>query len=239
MAFLFCPSGNRLNIRAIFASDSAGVIGYDGDIVFHNPVDLAFFQQTTTGKICVMGRKTFESIGKILPKRQTVILSKHPEKVQASLKNYKVPDETPKPLVISNLEKELPRICDELENYSVFICGGAEILSAYSHYVSAFIVTKYAVSVQEEAVNEDATFIPYDYDEEKLVVFPVSTYCNLFCAPIESGYFKGVRYAIRTYRRGSSPQPTTITEQEKINRAKYRMEYKEIQQHELDHITKL
>lgn len=268
MAFLFAPSGERLNIRAILATDSSGVIGYDGHLIFNNPADLVFFQRITTNNICVMGRKTFESIGKVLKNRQTIILTNHPDEFQDTLKQYRTPKGTPKPLVISNFEKELPKICDKVHNHTVFICGGAQVYEEFASYCSAFIVTKYAISVEDQAMDEEArlknvalenesrekkyeckdfnlptdpkdTFIPYDYDPKKVIRFPTNYYMNLFCVPVETGKFQGVRYAIRTYRRGSSPQPTTITEQEKINRAKYRLEYQDATEREMRNVTKL
>jgi len=53
------------------------VIGKDNDMPWHMPADLKHFKQTTMGKPIVMGRKTFESIGKPLPGRQNVVISRN------------------------------------------------------------------------------------------------------------------------------------------------------------------
>ena len=64
----------------IVAAAQNGVIGRDNDLIWHIPADLKRFKTLTTGKVCIMGRKTFESIlailGKPLPNRTTVIVSR-------------------------------------------------------------------------------------------------------------------------------------------------------------------
>ena len=52
------------------------VIGKDNTMPWHLPVDLAWFRQNTIGKPVIMGRKTYESIGRLLPKRPNIILSR-------------------------------------------------------------------------------------------------------------------------------------------------------------------
>ncbi|MGI8966039.1 MAG: dihydrofolate reductase, partial [Limisphaerales bacterium] len=52
------------------------VIGYKGKIPWHLPEDFKWFKKMTTGQIIVMGRKTFESIGQLLPNRTTFILTR-------------------------------------------------------------------------------------------------------------------------------------------------------------------
>lgn len=263
MAFLYASSGEKLYIRAILATDNSGVIGYDNHLVFNNPADLVFFQRTTEGSVCVMGRKTFESIGKILKNRQTVILTRNPEPVQQLVNSMKRPARTPKPLVITNFEKELPPICDKRKTTTVFICGGAEIYRLCSKYTSAFLVTRYMISVEEQAREEAArlrnlrmenkgrmdryesdifnlpedpkeTFIPPDYDPEKLITFSPGVYESLYCIPVESGKFCGVRYATRMYRRGRAVSPKSIIEQEKLNRVRFQLDPKELDKREYE-----
>jgi dihydrofolate reductase len=53
-----------------------GTIGKDGALPWHLPADLAYFKSITSGHVVIMGRKTYESIGKPLPKRQNVILTR-------------------------------------------------------------------------------------------------------------------------------------------------------------------
>lgn len=56
-----------------------GVIGHDGDLPWHLPEDLAHFKRLTMGHTLVMGRKTFESIGRALPGRTTVVVTRQPD----------------------------------------------------------------------------------------------------------------------------------------------------------------
>ena len=86
------------------------VIGAGGRIPWHLPDDFKWFKQMTTGHVLVMGRKTFESIGKPLPNRETIVLSRsgfpHPGvRVVASLEELPVP----------------------AAGRQVFICGGAQV----------------------------------------------------------------------------------------------------------------
>ncbi|ARW41341.1 Dihydrofolate reductase (plasmid) [Bacillus amyloliquefaciens] len=57
-------------ISFIFAMDENRLIGKDNDLPWHLPDDLAYFKKVTTGHTIVMGRKTFESIGRPLPNRR-------------------------------------------------------------------------------------------------------------------------------------------------------------------------
>lgn len=62
----------------IVAMTKNHVIGKDNQMPWHLPADLAWFRQNTTGKPVIMGRKTFESIGRPLPKRTNLVLSRQP-----------------------------------------------------------------------------------------------------------------------------------------------------------------
>lgn len=64
-----------MSIIGIAAIDLNNGIGKNNEMLFHIKEDLNFFKQTTLNKIVVMGRKTFESIGKPLPNRTNVVLS--------------------------------------------------------------------------------------------------------------------------------------------------------------------
>jgi len=97
-------------IKAIAAMSLNRVIGAGNQIPWHLPEDFKWFKQNTTGHVIVMGRKTFESIGRPLPNRKTMVLSRggftHPETK-----------------TIQALE-ELAALNDGRE---IFICGGAQV----------------------------------------------------------------------------------------------------------------
>lgn len=63
----------RISLIAALATD--GVIGMENAMPWHLPADLAWFKQNTLGKPIIMGRRTFESIGRPLPGRQNIVLS--------------------------------------------------------------------------------------------------------------------------------------------------------------------
>jgi len=98
------------NFKAIAAMSLNHVIGAGNKIPWHLPEDFKWFKQTTTGHIIVMGRKTFESIGKPLPNRETIVLSRS---------DFKYPGVK----TIHSLD-ELNALADDRQ---IFICGGAEI----------------------------------------------------------------------------------------------------------------
>ncbi len=62
--------------KAIAAMSRNRVIGNGNQIPWHLPEDFQWFKATTSGHVIVMGRKTFESIGKPLPNRETIVLSR-------------------------------------------------------------------------------------------------------------------------------------------------------------------
>src|SRR5262245_29472359 len=64
------------SFKAIAAMSLNRVIGAGNKIPWHLPEDFKWFKQMTTGNVVVMGRKTFESIGKPLPNRETIVLSR-------------------------------------------------------------------------------------------------------------------------------------------------------------------
>jgi len=64
------------HFKAIAAMSLNRVIGAHNKIPWHLPEDFKWFKQLTTGNVIVMGRKTFESIGKPLPNRETIVLSR-------------------------------------------------------------------------------------------------------------------------------------------------------------------
>ncbi len=68
-----------MKIILIAAVSKNGFIGKNNQLMWHLPNDLKRFKYLTMGKTVLMGRKTFESIGKILPKRRNIILTKKKE----------------------------------------------------------------------------------------------------------------------------------------------------------------
>jgi dihydrofolate reductase len=98
------------HFKAIAAMAENRVIGAGNRLPWHLPEDFKWFKRMTTGQVIVMGRKTYESIGKPLPNRTTLVLSRSAREI-------------PGVRVISSLaEIDLAH-----ETREVYICGGAEI----------------------------------------------------------------------------------------------------------------
>ena len=66
-------------LTVVVAMARNGAIGLAGHMPWHLPADLAHFKKITWGKAIIMGRKTFQSIGKTLPGRQNIVVSRSPE----------------------------------------------------------------------------------------------------------------------------------------------------------------
>lgn len=134
-------------ISLLVAMDKNRVIGFNNDLPWHLPKDLKFFKEKTTGNTIIMGRKTFDSIGRVLPKRENVVLTKSetdfPEKVRI-VNNI----ETIKGWNAANPEKEY------------FIIGGAAVFEQVLHIADRMYMT-----MIDEAFQGD-TFFPDFHEEE-------------------------------------------------------------------------
>ena len=105
-----------MRISLIVATGTAGVIGNQGAIPWHLPADLAHFKKTTMGFPIVMGRRTFDSIGRPLPGRRNLVLSRDPGSLPDGVEGYETP------------EGVLEACTDETE---IFIIGGSEIYALF------------------------------------------------------------------------------------------------------------
>ncbi|MGE3312134.1 MAG: dihydrofolate reductase [Limisphaerales bacterium] len=127
--------------KAIAALAINRAIGFRNRIPWHLPEDFRWFKETTLGNTLVMGRKTFESIGRPLPGRRTVILSRSAF-------------ESPGALVVPGLEA--------LENLpphgTLFICGGAEVYRQALPRFSELLLTRV-----KRTVEGDAFFPPFEH----------------------------------------------------------------------------
>lgn len=98
-------------IAAIVATDINNAIGKNNQLLWHLPADLKFFKTTTMGCPVIMGRKTYESIGRLLPGRRNLIITRNAD--------YKVEGAD----VYTSVDNALNSCAEE----KVFIIGGAEI----------------------------------------------------------------------------------------------------------------
>lgn len=101
----------RMIIAAIVATDLNNAIGKNNQLLWHLPADLKFFKTTTMGCPVIMGRKTYESIGRLLPGRKNIIITRNSE--------YKIEGA----FIFNSIEDAIKHLNEE----KVFIIGGAEI----------------------------------------------------------------------------------------------------------------
>lgn len=104
------------HLTAIVAMTPERVIGRAGILPWHLPEDLAFFKRTTSGHPIVMGRKTYESIGRPLPKRRNIVLTRDRDWFVPGVEVIHRPDEL----------ECLPDLTGP-----VFIIGGAEVYAVF------------------------------------------------------------------------------------------------------------
>lgn len=217
MPSLRLSDGTPLKVRAILAMDRQGFIGYKNSLIFNNPEDLAFFKQKTQNHICVMGRKTFESIGKILPKRQTVVVSSNAHEVLNRITStMKIPKETPCPLVTRNPLEDIPKIAEAAGDINVYICGGAAVYELFRPYIGTYIVTEYSINVEDEGVEKG--LLPEGFDENDLVRVTKKRFSTLNCADLQYGRFEGIRFTIRCYNRINGWNPARKALREDLDR---------------------
>lgn len=136
-------------LSIIVAAAENGAIGKDNQLLWHLPNDLKFFKRTTTGHPIIMGRKTYDSVGKPLPNRRNIVITRQPGYVIEGAD------------VVHSLEEALA-LCAAAA--AVFIVGGAEI------YRQALPVVRQVYLTRVHALIEgDSFFPPLDENEWTLV----------------------------------------------------------------------
>ncbi|MFA5985442.1 MAG: dihydrofolate reductase [Methylococcaceae bacterium] len=133
-----------MKISLIVAMASNRCIGFNNQMPWHLSADLKRFKQLTMGSAILMGRKTYESIGRPLPGRTNIIISRN--------KDYQQPG----CITFNTLENALEYL--NLNNTSVFVIGGAEL------YTAALAKSQQIYLTQIHQVFEGDTFFP-DLDE--------------------------------------------------------------------------
>ena len=112
--------------KAIAALSLNRVIGNQGGIPWYLPEDFKWFKATTLGNTLLMGRKTYESIGRPLPGRTTIVLSRQ---ASLNLPEGVIHIHSPEELKVADIKGDL------------FICGGAEIYEQFLPQCSDLYLT--------------------------------------------------------------------------------------------------
>lgn len=129
-------------LSLIVAIARNGVIGRDNDLPWRLPADLQLFKRTTSGHAIILGRKNYESIGRPLPDRTNIVITRD--------KNYKAEG----CLVANSIEEAIMLAGDDEE---IFIIGGAQIYAQALDRVERMYITEVDTDVEG-----DVLFPEYD-----------------------------------------------------------------------------
>jgi dihydrofolate reductase len=141
-------------IKTIVVAKAANhAIGRDNDLLWRLPDDFKFFKQTTLDHIVILGRKTFDSLPGLLPRRTFVIITRQ--------KDYQAPEGHH---VAHSLEEALVW-CQTQEQKEVFIIGGGMIYkeSIEKDLVDKMLITEVNTTIQDA----DTFFFEFNYKEWK------------------------------------------------------------------------
>jgi dihydrofolate reductase len=127
----------KLDLAIVVAADLNNGIGHKNQLLCHLPDDLKYFKKLTSGSVVLMGRKTFESIGRPLPNRRNIVLSKS---------NFNAAGIE----VFSSLEAALEILRQDAVT-KVFIIGGAQLYTQYLNLVDVVYLTRIHAEFEADA----------------------------------------------------------------------------------------
>lgn len=122
-------------------------LGKGNELIWHFKEDMAFFKETTTGSSIIMGRKTFESLPKALPRRKNIVIT--------NKEDYKAEGAT----VVHSIDEAL----GEAENDTVFIIGGGDIYRQFLPKAQKLYLTE----IDDECPDADTYFPVFNKDDYK------------------------------------------------------------------------
>ena len=130
-------------------------LGINNKLIWHLPEDLKYFKEVTTGKTVVMGKKTYESIGKPLPNRKNIVLTRQ----NISISEVEI---------IHNIKDVLNK------KESIFIIGGADVYKQFLPYANNIYLTE--IDDQKEA---DTYFPKFDKNLYEKEIVKESTFKDI------------------------------------------------------------
>ena len=141
-----------MKISLIAAVAQNNVIGRNNDLPWHLPDDFQFFKSKTSRHPIIMGRKSLESLGKPLPKRTNIVITRDPGRIAPSF--------TEKGVIVTGSLEEALQEAKRVNDHEIFVIGGAEI------YKQALPIatTLYLTEIQQQ-YEGDAHFPEFDKSE--------------------------------------------------------------------------
>lgn len=159
-----------------------GAIGHNNRLPWHLPEDLAHFKRTTMGKTIVMGRLTWESIGRILPGRQMVVITR---------------GDAPLPAGVMRAASLAQAVADNATEDELFVIGGAQV------YASALPIADRIIMTEVELMPPGDVFLstpdPTDWQELS----------RISAASVNGTRFSIITYARRLPPASAPEQPPT------------------------------
>lgn len=137
-------------ISFLVAMDQNGLIGRENQLPWHLPDDLRYFKRMTMGHPVIMGRKTFESMGRPLPGRQNIVLSRNPDFASDGVEVFQSVEE------FLSGGRTFGREC--------FVIGGAHIFDAFISFADRLYITKI-----EAEFEGDTFFRQFDAEQWRLI----------------------------------------------------------------------
>jgi dihydrofolate reductase len=164
-------------VSIVVAIAKNNVIGADNKLLWHLPADMRFFRLLTTDNIIIMGRKTFDSIGKPLPNRENIIISRNKNLIIEGC------------IVVDSLAKAIEK-ANEINEYlaaesqkHIFVIGGEQI-----YKLSMKLAQKLYITEVEAEFNGDAFFPEIDksiWKETKRTNHPIDEKNSYISAFVE------------------------------------------------------
>ena len=158
-------------ISLVAAMAKNRVIGKEGKMPWYLPEDLKFFKELTSGNTIIMGRKTFDSIGKALPNRRNIVITRN--------KELKIPNVE----LAHSLTEALELVSSENE---VFVIGGAQIYQEALSFADKLYLTHIEIEVAGDA------FFP-DFD--------LNTFKEIECSKIMQSEKSKLNYRFASYQK--------------------------------------
>lgn len=162
-------------IRIIAAVDACGALGYNNTMAWHSPEEFKHFKTSTMGGVLIMGSNTFNSIGRPLPGRETIVVSRsaHP---------YGIPNQQS-----TNIVQAIAYAKEKWPDKSIWIAGGAQI---YAQTLEQQLVDEIWLSRMPFQVDDADVYFPAmgsewiedearrrpSYDANDTLVFTAHTY---------------------------------------------------------------
>jgi len=134
--------GKRMTLSIVVATSRNGVIGNDNQLPWHLPEDLKYFKKITMGKPIVMGRKTYESIGRPLPGRTNIVITRNTSWQADGV------------VVVHDLDEAITvagQACIDSDVNEAMVIGGSEIYRQALEKADRLYVTEVEIDIEGDA----------------------------------------------------------------------------------------